>query len=452
MTMNKGTILIIDDEEDLRRLLTKLLALEGHRILEAGDARSAQEILNKEDLQVVITDVKLPDVSGIDLIPRIKAINPFTEIIVLTAYGTIHDGVRAIKEGAFDYITKGDEDNKIVPIVERAMEKAQMQQRIEQLEKKVEEKYNFENITGDSLILKEAIDIAKKVAETDAAVLIQGETGTGKELFAQSIHYSSNRKSKPFVAINCSSFSKELLESELFGYKAGAFTGANKNKKGLFEEANYGTMFLDEIGEIEISLQAKLLRVLETNSFIKAGDTKTTHVDVRIISASNRNLEEEIENGNFRPDLYYRISVMKINLPSLRDRKEDIPILINEFIKFYREKLNRNIKEIEPGFIQKLQSYNFPGNIRELRNLVERAVILTSDDTLKEGALPAELLLNKPDISASSLKENYRLDNLEKDHIIKTLKLVDGNKTKAAEMLGIGLTTLYRKLQSYGLE
>ena len=452
MTMNKGTILIIDDEEDLRRLLTKLLALEGHRILEAGDARSAQEILNKEDLQVVITDVKLPDVSGIDLIPRIKAINPFTEIIVLTAYGTIHDGVRAIKEGAFDYITKGDEDNKIVPIVERAMEKAQMQQRIEQLEKKVEEKYNFENITGDSLILKEAIDIAKKVAETDAAVLIQGETGTGKELFAQSIHYSSNRKSKPFVAINCSSFSKELLESELFGYKAGAFTGANKNKKGLFEEANYGTMFLDEIGEIEISLQAKLLRVLETNSFIKAGDTKTTHVDVRIISASNRNLEEEIENGNFRPDLYYRISVMKINLPSLRDRKEDIPILINEFIKFYREKLNRNIKEIEPGFIQKLQSYNFPGNIRELRNLVERAVILTSDDTLKEDVLPAELLLNKPDISASSLKENYRLDNLEKDHIIKTLKLVDGNKTKAAEMLGIGLTTLYRKLQSYGLE
>ena len=450
--MNKGTILIIDDEEDLRKLLTKLLALEGHRILEAGDVKSAQEILIKEDLQVVITDVKLPDASGIDLIPRIKALDPFTEIIVLTAYGTIHDGVRAIKEGAFDYITKGDEDNKIVPIVERAMEKAQMQQRIEQLEKKVEEKFNFENITGDSIILKEAIDIAKKVAETDAAVLIQGETGTGKELFAQSIHYSSNRKSKPFVAINCSSFTKELLESELFGYKAGAFTGANKNKKGLFEEANYGTMFLDEIGEIEISLQAKLLRVLETNSFIKAGDTKTTHVDVRIISASNRNLEEEIENGNFRPDLYYRISVMKINLPSLRDRKEDIPVLIHEFTKFYREKLNRNIKEIEPGFIQKLEAYNFPGNIRELRNLVERAVILTSGDTLKEDVLPTELLLNKPDLSASSSKENYRLDNLEQDHIIKTLKLVDGNKTKAAEMLGIGLTTLYRKLQSYGIE
>ncbi|MHB8339373.1 MAG: sigma-54 interaction domain-containing protein, partial [Ignavibacteriaceae bacterium] len=353
---------------------------------------------------------------------------------------------------AFDYITKGDEDNKIVPIVERAMEKAQMQQRIEQLEKKVEEKFNFENITGDSILLKESIDIAKKVAATDAAVLIQGETGTGKELFAQSIHYSSNRKSKPFVAINCSSFTKELLESELFGYKAGAFTGANKNKKGLFEEANYGTMFLDEIGEIEISLQAKLLRVLETNSFIKAGDTKTTHVDVRIISASNRNLEEEIENGNFRPDLYYRISVMKINLPSLRDRKEDIPVLIHEFTKFYREKLNRNIKEIEPGFIQKLEGYNFPGNIRELRNLVERAVILTSGDVLKEDVLPAELLLNKPEVSASSSKENYRLDNLEKDHIIKTLRLVDGNKTKAAEMLGIGLTTLYRKLQSYGIE
>ena len=449
--MNRGTILIIDDEIELRQLLKKLLILDGYKIFEAQDAISAWEVIEKEDLQVIIIDVKLPDASGIDLIPKIKEMYPFTEVIVITAYGTIKDGVQAIKLGAFDYITKGDEDNKIVPVVERAMEKAQMKSRIDQLEKKVGQKFNFTNITGQSLLLKEAIDIAKKVAETDTSVLIQGETGTGKELFAQSIHYASQRKTKPFVAINCSSFTKELLESEMFGYKAGAFTGANKNKKGLFEEANLGTLFLDEIGEMDISIQSKLLRVLETNSFIKSGDTKTTFVDVRIIAASNRNLEEEIKNGHFRSDLYYRIGVMKINLPSLRERKEDIPLLVNGFVNYYQVKLRKNIKKIDDEFLQRLIEYNFPGNIRELRNLIERAIILTNSNELKVTSLPSELFECR--IGSNPIfKGIVNLEELEKEHILKVLDQSKGNKTKAAELLGIGLTTLYRKLQTYGIE
>ncbi len=449
--MNRGTILIIDDEIELRQLLKKLLILDGYKIFEAQDAISAWEVIEKEDLQVIIIDVKLPDASGIDLIPKIKEMYPFTEVIVITAYGTIKDGVQAIKLGAFDYITKGDEDNKIVPVVERAMEKAQMKSRIDQLEKKVGQKFNFTNITGQSLLLKEAIDIAKKVAETDTSVLIQGETGTGKELFAQSIHYASQRKTKPFVAINCSSFTKELLESEMFGYKAGAFTGANKNKKGLFEEANLGTLFLDEIGEMDISIQSKLLRVLETNSFIKSGDTKTTFVDVRIIAASNRNLEEEIKNGHFRSDLYYRIGVMKINLPSLRERKEDIPLLVNGFVNYYQVKLRKSIKKIDDEFLQRLIEYNFPGNIRELRNLIERAIILTNSNELKVTSLPSELFECR--IGSNPIfKGIVNLEELEKEHILKVLDQSKGNKTKAAELLGIGLTTLYRKLQTYGIE
>jgi DNA-binding NtrC family response regulator len=450
--MNKGNVLIIDDEEELRGLLSKLLSLEGFRVFEAADAKSAMDLLNKEEFHVVITDVKLPDAFGINLIPKIKEFNPLTEIIVLTAYGTIQDGVRAIKEGAFDYIIKGDEDNKIYAVTEKAMEKARLSYRIEQLEKKVEKRFNFDNITGLSKLLQDAIEVAKKVADTDTTVLIEGETGTGKDLLAQSIHNSSARRSKPFVAINCSSFSKELLESEMFGYKTGAFTGANKNKKGLFEEANLGTLFLDEIGEMDISLQAKLLRVIETGSFIKLGDTKPSSVDIRIIAATNRNLEDEIEKGNFRPDLFYRIGVMKIELPALRNRKEDIPSLIDSYVNVYNEKLKRTIKEIEPGFTKRLTEYNFPGNIRELKNLIERAVILTSGNVLKESSLPAELLKCKSNSLPDNITEFVSLEELEKVHITKILDYTEGNKTKAAEILGIGLTTLYRKLQSYGIE
>ncbi len=446
--MAKGNILIIDDEEELRNLLAKLLRLEGYKIDTAGTGKEGMALFNKEEQALVITDVRLPDANGLMLLAEIKKINPLSEVIVLTAYGTIQDGVRAIKEGAFDYITKGDEDNKIVPVVKSAMEKVLMRHRIEQLEKQVGEKFSFNNVTGQSPGIISTVDMARKVAETDTPVLLIGETGTGKEIFAQAIHYAGKRKNNRFVAINCSAFSKDLLESEMFGYLAGAFTGANKNKKGLFEEADRGTLFLDEIGELDISLQAKFLRVLETNDFIKAGDTKPTNVDVRIIAATNRNLEEEIKNGRFRDDLFYRISVVKIEIPPLRARKEDISELAEYFIKFYSRKLNRNITNVSADFLSTIKNYSFPGNIRELRNIIERAVILSDGNTLNKELLPKDIFKEQNSFSSSA----KNLDEVEKVHILNVLEEANGNKTKAAEILGIGLTTLYRKLQSYGLE
>ena len=444
----KDQILIIDDEFELRNLLVKLLKLENYMTYEAENGISGLNLLKKEEISVVITDVKLPDINGIDLITKIKVINPLCEIIVLTAYGTIENGVKAIKEGAFDYITKGDEDNKIIPLVKRAVEKCQLKKRIELLEKSVAEKFSFDSILGSSTIIKDAKKLASKVSLADTPVLLLGETGTGKELFAQAIHYSSNRKEKPFVTVNCSAIPIELLESEMFGYKAGAFTGAVRNKKGLFEEASTGTLFLDEIGELDISLQAKLLRVLETNDFIKPGDTKSTQVDVRIIAATNRNLEKEIKEGIFRSDLFYRISVMKIEIPSLRERREDIPQLAAYFIDFFSKKMNKKIVKISDSFYDRLKQYDFPGNIRELRNVIERSIILYEGGFLGENLLPHEFFPKHDKENADSLK----LEDIEKQHIISVLEKTNNNKTKAAEVLGIGLTTLYRKLQSYGLE
>lgn len=447
--MLNRNVLIIDDEKELRTLLTRLLSLEGYKVFEASDGEEGLKILNQEEIHVVISDVKLPGISGIDLVPKIKEINRLIEIIVLTAYGTIADGVTAIKRGAFDYITKGDEDNKIIIAVERAMEKSNMSQRIEHLEKRVTEKYSFDNIIGQSLKIREAVNLAKRAAETDVTVLLTGETGVGKEIFAQAIHYESSRSKNSFVPINCSAISKELLESEMFGYKAGAFTGAVKNKKGLFEEANEGTIFLDEIGEMDISLQSKILRVLETNSFIKSGDTKPTQVNVRVIAATNKNLNLEIEKGKFRPDLFYRINTMKIEIPSLMARKEDIHLFIKYFVRFYSQHMNKNISEIDEECIRKLQGYNFPGNIRELRNIIERAVILTDGNVLLPSSLPNDLFYENKSYSTPMTE---KLDEVEKLHILKILEETEGNKTRTAEILGIGLTTLYRKLKEYKIE
>jgi len=447
--MINRNVLIIDDEMGLRTLLTRLLSLEGYKVSEASDGEEGLKILNQEEIQVVISDVKLPGISGIDLIPKIKEINRLIEIIVLTAYGTITDGVTAIKRGAFDYITKGDEDNKIIIAVDRAMEKAKMSRRIEHLEKRVTEKYSFDNIIGQSLKIREAVNLSKRAAETDVTVLLTGETGVGKEIFAQAIHYESSRGKNSFVPINCSAISKDLLESEMFGYKAGAFTGAVKNKKGLFEEANEGTIFLDEIGEMDISLQSKILRVLETNSFIKSGDTKPTQVNVRVIAATNKNLNQEIEKGNFRPDLFYRINTMKIEIPSLMERNEDIPLFIKYFVRFYSQNMNKNISEIDEECISKLKDYNFPGNIRELRNIIERAVILTDGNILLPSSLPKDLFYEN---NSYSTPMTEKLDEVEKLHILKVLEETEGNKTRTAELLGIGLTTLYRKLKEYKIE
>lgn len=446
--MSKGQILIIDDEEQLRKLLGRLLSLEGYNILEAGNIKAAGKLLEKEEVQVVLSDVKLPDGNGVQFTSELKRLYPETEVIVLTAYGNIADGVQAIKNGAFDYLTKGDDNNRILPLVSKAMDKAQLQFRIRSLENKIGSKYDFGNIIGQSGEIKEAIAVAEKVAATDVTVLLLGETGSGKEVFAQAIHRASSRRSQPFVAVNCSAFGREILESELFGHKAGAFTSAVKDKKGFLEEAHNGTIFLDEIGEMAIELQAKLLRVLETQEFYKVGDSKPFKVNIRIIAATNRELEKEIEAGHFRADLYYRLSAFQIKLPSLNERSKDIPLLAQFFLQQFAPKNGKKIRGMTEAFSKALQQHNWKGNIRELRNVIERAVILSDANELDTDSLPFEFQFAVP---ASANPSSLTLADVEKQHIIRVLQFARGNKTKAAELMQIGLTTLYNKIKEYNI-
>ncbi len=445
-------ILIIDDEEKLRSLLTRIIVLEGFEVLQAGDCKSGLKKLEQSEIDVVLCDVKLPDGSGVEFSKKIKELHPFVEVILLTAYGNIPDGVQAIKNGAFDYITKGDDNNKIIPLLYRALEKVTLSKRVQVLEKQLGNKYSFNSIIGKSKVIQQAIDLAKKVAVTDTTVLLTGETGTGKEVFAQAIHQASNRNGKNFVAINCSAFGKELLESEMFGHKAGAFTGAVKDQKGLFEEANNGTIFLDEIGEMSLELQAKLLRVLETGEFLKVGETKPTKVNVRVIAATHRDLQHEIEVAHFRQDLFYRLSVFQIKLPALRERVADIEVLAKHFLEIFAAKTNRKIKSISPEFLEAIKLHSFPGNIRELKNIIERSVILASSDELSIDTLPYEIQLSVSTTSSGKILSAFDLASAEKLHIQKVLNYTNSNKTKSAELLNIALTTLYRKMNEYGLE
>ena len=451
MSISKSSILIIDDEEKLRSLLARILDLEGYQIFESPNAKSALRILENTDIQLVISDVKLPDANGVELTATIKEKFPLVEIIVLTAYGTIADGVRAIKNGAFDYITKGDDNDKIIPLVSRATEKAMLQQRLFALEQKIHQAYSFDQILGNSKPLQAAKELSHKVAPTDTTVLLTGETGTGKEVFAQAIHYASTRKTGNFVAVNCSAFSREILESELFGHKAGSFTGATKDKKGLVEEANNGTLFLDEIGEMNLDLQAKLLRFIETGTFIKVGDVKTSKVSVRIIAATNRDLEKEAAEGHFRLDLFYRLSVFQIKLPSLNERVKDIGILAKNFLQIFAIKTNKKILGMNDDFLEKLSSHQWKGNIRELKNVMERAIIMADNQTeLTTDNLPFDIQFSM----SNSIQSNglFDLGSVEKQHIQKILLLTKGNKTESSRLLGIGLTTLYRKIEEYGID
>ncbi|QQL48983.1 sigma-54-dependent transcriptional regulator [Mucilaginibacter ginkgonis] len=440
-------ILIIDDEVKLAGLLSRILELEGYGVFHAATARDGIKILERENILVVLSDVKLPDANGVELVARLKALKPHIEVICLTAYGTIADGVTAIKNGAFDYITKGDDNDRIIPLVSKAVDRAALQKRVSDLEQKLNRRYSFDAILGTSKLLQQAKDLAQKVAATDTTVLLLGETGTGKEVFAQAIHYSSKRSNQNFVALNCSAFSAELLESELFGYKAGAFTGAAKDKKGLIEEADGGTLFLDEIGEMNIDLQAKLLRVLEAGEFIRLGQTKTQKVNIRVVAATNRNLEDAIEKGTFRRDLFYRLSIFTIDLPSLNHRIEDIPLLANYYLREYALKAGKHITGMDDAFITMLKGHNWRGNIRELKNMIERAVIIATGDTLTTDLLPFEF--NSQQAAGTGF---FELSSVEKQHISNVLKYTKGNKTEAARLLGIGLTTLYRKIEEFRLE
>ena len=453
--MSQGTILIIDDEPRLRQLLARLLELEDYHVLQAVNAAEGLELLGQHpQVLVVLCDVKLPDAHGVQLLPRLKQKAPLAEVILMTAYGTIIDGVQAMKDGAFDYLTKGDSNDQLPVLVERAADKARLRYRVQELERQVGAQHSFESMIGHAAALERAKTLGRQVAATDATVLLEGPTGSGKELFAQAIHQASPRRSKPFVAVNCSAFPKDLLESELFGYKKGAFTGALGDKKGLLEEASGGTLFLDEIGELELAVQAKFLRVLETQTFTKLGDTKPTKVDVRLVAATNRNLKQEAAAGQFRPDLYYRLSVFTIPVPPLRDRPEDVQPLADYFLRYFAARMSKRVPGLEPETLRLLQRYDWPGNVRELKNVLERAAILTPDaQPLAAAYLPDEFHATaSPSAGLPGFSPDDRsLRALEARHIRQVLAETEGNKTEAARQLGIGLTTLYRKLQEYGL-
>lgn len=443
-------ILIIDDEEKLRGLLARIVKSEGFDVIEAPDLKSGFKKLEQNDIDVVLCDVKLPDGSGVDFLQKIKASFPLTEVILLTAYGNISDGVQAMKNGAFDYIVKGDDNDKIIPLLYKAFEKGQLQKKVKQLEKRISDKYSFDTIIGKSKAIEQVIDLAKKVAKTNSTVLLTGETGTGKEVFAQAIHENSSHGSKSFVALNCSTFSKEILESELFGHKQGAFTGAIKDKKGFIEEANGGTLFLDEIGEMPLELQAKLLRVLETNEFIPVGDTTPKKSNFRLIAATNRDLKAESDEHRFRSDLYFRLNIFEINIPPLRERVKDIAPLVYFFVEQFSTSINKKTLQIEDNFLHKLETYHWPGNVRELKNVIERAVILANDDVLTLDVLPYEIQ-HQSDNHNKSMSA-FSMNSVEKLHIQKVLNYTKGNKAETARLLEIGIATLYRKLDEYNIQ
>jgi two-component system NtrC family response regulator len=443
------SILIIDDEEKLRSLLRRIISLEGYIVSEAGTLAQAREILAQRRTDIVLCDVKLPDGNGVAFSAELKKMYPALPVILLTAFGNIHDGVTAIKNGANDYLVKGDDNGKIIPLLAHLSEVILQEGRIKQVHSTGNTRAGFGHIIGESPQLRSAIKLAQKVATTETAVLLIGETGTGKEIFAEALHRNSKRSGQPFTAINCSTFSKELLESELFGHKAGAFTGATKDKKGLVEETKGGTLFLDEIGEMSLDLQPKLLRLLENGTYFRVGDAREYKSDIRIIAATNRNLKQEIEQGLFRSDLYYRVAVFTIALPPLRERAEDILPLAQHYLRLYAAKTEKKITAISREAESTLITASWMGNIRELRNAIERAVILEDSDMLTTSGLPLDLLPADPKQNTLS---DLQLQHVEKQHIQKVMAYTHSNKSEAARLMGIGLATLYRKLDEYGLK
>lgn len=439
-------ILIIDDEDKIRTLLSRIISLEGYDVVQADSLKTGIKQIKIHTPDIILCDVFLPDGNGVEAVPELRELLPNGEIIMLTAHGNIADGVQSIKNGAYDYLTKGDDNERIIPMLANASEKVMMRKKLSKLESIINKEYSFDSIIGHSPLILSAVNMAKKAAPTDTTVLLTGETGTGKEVFASAIHTASTRAKGSFVAVNCGALSGELLESEMFGYKAGAFTGAVKDKKGLFEQADGGTIFLDEIGEMPTALQVKLLRVLETGEFIAVGDTQTKRINTRVIAATNKNLKESSSKGTFREDLYYRLSVFTIELPPLRERGDDIIALAQTFINGFAAKMNIPINSVDDKFWDTLKNYAWPGNIRELRNVIERSLIMASNNQLRVQDLPLDLQFVQ-----SSKIDWVELAAVEKAHICRMLQYTGGNKTEAARLMKIGLTTLYRKIEEYGI-
>ncbi len=456
--MRPKTILIVDDEKNTREGISKFLRLKDFHCLLAEDGKQALAQLKSEQVDLMLTDLRMPVMGGMDLLLNARSIAPDTPIVVLTAYGSVESAVEAVKRGAADFLTKPINLDKLLITISRILDNIDLKEENTQLQQRLDEKYGLQNIIGTSEKMQKVFDLIRQVAPSKATVLIQGESGTGKELVAHAIHQLSPRKSNSFVAVHCASLAGTLLESELFGHEKGAFTGAVSQRVGRFELADRGTLFLDEVSEISLPVQVKLLRVLQEQSFERVGGIKTIPVDIRLIAASNKNLEQEVNNNEFREDLYYRLNVVTIQLPPLRERKEDIPLLIKHYLDLFVKENNRSQLIIDPQVVKILQNYNWPGNIRELRNCIENMVVLTRGDQITIAEIPDKILTSIQNNSTSGTPDyeppasEFNIKDTERSLIIKAIKENNGNRTKAAEALGFSRRTLYRKLEKYGLE
>jgi len=440
-------ILVVDDDPEMCGLLSDVLSGEGFSVLTMGESLEASRVLRKEEFDVIITDLKMKGLKGLDLLEEAKKAASLTPVIIITAFGTIESAIKAMKMGAYDYITKPFQMDEMVLTVKKALENRLLKKEIVRLKKEVESRYHFHQLIGKSGAMQRIYDVIERIRDSSNNVLITGESGTGKELVARAIHYSGLRKAGPFLAVNCAAIPETLLESELFGYKRGAFTDAKTDKKGLIFEAVAGTIFLDEITEMPPVLQAKLLRVIEERKIRPLGDTNSYPIDVRIISASNRDLKEMIHQGRFREDLYYRLKVIDIELPPLRERREDIPLLVRHFIdRFGKEP--KKISGVAEEVMKILINYSWPGNVRELENVIQRAITLGQHEIILPEDLPASMLQEADEnLFEKGLRQKYTVDQLEKEYIRRVLIEVEGNKSKAAEILGLDRKTLYRKLE-----
>ncbi len=453
MAKNQGKhILIVDDETNIRHSLQKVLEREGYSVRVAATAEEALELLKKRKFQVVLSDQKLPGMSGLDLLRKIKEMNPATEVVLITGYGTVETAVEAMKEGAYDFINKPFKRIMITKAVAKALEKQALSEENRYLRSRLLEPIQPENIIAKSSAMTKIMELVQRVAPLVSTVLITGESGTGKEVIARAIHRLSPRRNKQFVAINCGAIPENLLESELFGHVKGSFTGAVRDKEGFFKVASGGTLFLDEIGNVPVNLQVKLLRAIEEKAIIPVGGTQPIPVDIRIIAATNRNLEEQVESGLFREDLFYRLNVVGIELPPLRERQEDILPLAHYFIEKNRKILGKNIRGLTPEAEDVLLHYPWKGNIRELENVIERAMILCDEAFLRREDLPANMCsAADPEIFFNgNLKE--AVHRFEKKFIMRTLLKTKNDKRLAAQQLGLSLSSLYRKLTELGIE
>jgi two-component system response regulator HydG len=449
----KLNILIVDDDDAHREMIKAVLAEDGYIIHEADDGKQAIELVEKQFFSLILMDIKMKNVGGIEAFSRIKDISPSIPVIMITAYASVDTAVKALKLGAFDYITKPIDIDELKIAVEKAINYKQLEQENIYLKERIGDKFDLAGMVGKSRAMKKMFETLELISPSDANVLITGESGTGKELIANAIHQNSNRKDKAFIKVNCAAIPENLLESELFGHEKGAFTGAIKKKIGRFQAAHEGSIFLDEIAEMAPATQAKILRVLQEQEFEPVGGAQTITVDTRIIAATNKDLEKNIEKGLFREDLYYRLNVVQVEVPSLKDRRHDITILAEYFLKRFAEKNHKMIKGISAEATDMLIRYLWPGNVRELENVIERAVILTRGEYISPVDLPQSinLELGLDDVAQSMLPVGVPLKEVEKEVIISTLEENNGNRTKTAEVLGISRRTLQLKLKEYGV-